>query len=363
MTHVSQLDSPTLIVFPDIVEKNISLAVEMAGGANRLRPHIKTHKNPNVIALMKGAGIMQYKCATIAEAEMLAMMNVPDVLLAFPVVGPKAGRLAALIREYPNTLFSCLVDHPHSADYLEDFFQKEVMALDVYLDLNLGMNRTGIAPGDEALELYRKLANFRSLHVLGLHAYDGHIRHPEITERERLCKAAFEPVNRLRDQIVSEKLPFEQIVAGGSPSFPIHAKNPEVQCSPGTFVYWDRGYQLACPEQGFEPAARLITHVVSNPAKGLWCLDLGHKSVAAENEISKRVYFPDLPGYEPVSQSEEHLVLQSPDPSNDQLKPGDVVYGIPWHICPTVALYEKVLCIKDDNVVDEWRTVARDREL
>ncbi|MCR6719923.1 MAG: hypothetical protein NVV59_06400 [Chitinophagaceae bacterium] len=134
-----------------------------------------------------------------------------------------------------------------------------------------------------------------------------------------------------------------------------------MECSPGTFVYWDRGYQLGCPEQPFEPAAFLLTRVISHPTENTWCLDLGHKSVAAESEISKRVYFPELEGYTPVSQSEEHLVLESRNNAS-ALQPGDVVTGVPWHICPTVALYERVICVENGNVSGEWQNWARDRK-
>src|ERR1700743_886670 len=98
--NIDQLDTPALVVFPERVRENIRLAVEMAGSPARLRPHVKTHKSPDTARLMLAAGIAQFKCATIAEAEMLAIAGAQDVLLAYQPIGPKAVRLVELIRKY-----------------------------------------------------------------------------------------------------------------------------------------------------------------------------------------------------------------------------------------------------------------------
>src|SRR5580692_5334007 len=103
--NIDELDTPALVVYPERVRQNIARAVGMVGDAGRLRPHVKTHKSPEVTQLMLDAGIQRFKCATIAEAEMLAVAGAPDVLLAYQPVGPKVGRLLQLIRQYPSTTF------------------------------------------------------------------------------------------------------------------------------------------------------------------------------------------------------------------------------------------------------------------
>lgn len=362
LTDADRIDSPALIVFPDIIKKNIQLAIQTVGGVNRLRPHVKTHKNPQVTRLMLDAGITKFKCATIAEAEMLAKAEAPDVLLAYPLMGPKTRRFIALAAAFPKTKFSCLIDDISTARHVEEQFGEAGLSIGVYLDLNIGMNRTGIEPGQKALDLYACLHQSKVLNLLGLHAYDGHIRHTDIGERKKICDAGFEAVYQLRDRITTAGMAIPNIIAGGSPTFPIHAERKDVECSPGTFVYWDRGYQLGCPEQRFEPAACLLTRVISHPSDTIWCLDLGHKSVAAESEITKRVYLPALTEYTPISQSEEHLVLTAPATMEKKIKPGDVVFGIPWHICPTVALYERVICVENGKITGEWPNWARNRK-
>jgi len=149
--NIKELDSPALVVFPERVKQNIQLAIDMIGDVNRLRPHIKTNKSPDVAKLMLKAGIAKFKCATIAEAEMLAQCNAPDVLLAYQPLGPKLNRFISLINKYPSTKFSCLTDNITAATEQALAFNAENITVPVYFDLNVGMNRTGIAPDEMRL--------------------------------------------------------------------------------------------------------------------------------------------------------------------------------------------------------------------
>jgi D-serine deaminase-like pyridoxal phosphate-dependent protein len=375
INNIDELDTPALVVYPDRVRENIRQAIAMVGDPARLRPHVKTHKSPDVTRLMLEVGITQFKCATIAEAEMLAMEGAPDVLLAYQPIGPKAARLAALIKKYPATKFSCLIDNVAAARAMAGIFAAAGLTVEVWLDINVGMDRTGIAPGAGAVELYRAAVELEGIEPVGLHAYDGHIRASDPVERARVCDAAFIPVLELRETIVQSASSSAgsgrgdkpggaglRIIAGGSPTFPVHAhRAPEIQCSPGTFVYWDKGYGDQFPDQPFVPAALVVTRVISLRGSNRFCLDLGHKSIGAENELGKRVGFLDAAGLKPVGQSEEHLVVEVEGAHGYQI--GDVLYGVPFHICPTVALYERAVVVGSGRVAGEWRNVARDRKL
>src|SRR5882757_6715583 len=169
--EMDRLDTPALVVYPPAIKKNIGLAVEMAGGPARLRPHVKTHKSPDVTRLLLEAGIHKFKCATIAEAEMLALCGAEDVLLAYQPVGPKLGRFVTLIRKYPATKFSCLIDDLTIAREMDTVFSEAGLNVPVYIDLNVGMNRTGILPGEAALHLYKQASKARGITPVGLHAY------------------------------------------------------------------------------------------------------------------------------------------------------------------------------------------------
>ena len=150
------------------------------------------------------------------------------------------------------------------------------------------------------------------------------------------------------------------IIAGGSPTFGIHAQRKEVECSPGTFVFWDWGYGSLFPEMPFVPAALVLTRMISRVDEETICLDLGHKSIASENPFP-RVHFLNAPEAVQVSQSEEHLVLKVA-PSHSY-SVGDLFYGIPHHVCPTCALYEKAWVVEEGQITDSWKVVARDRSL
>jgi D-threonine aldolase len=356
--NVDEFDSPALFIYPTRIQNNIRKLLEKTGGQN-IRPHVKTNKIAEVCKMMLASGINKFKAATIAEAEMLAIIHAPDVLLAYPPAGPKIKRLIGLIQKYPNTRFSCLADNAMHVKMLSFLFASANLTAEIYMDLNLGMNRTGILP-ENALKLYQEMTLLPAINMLGLHAYDGHIKDHDIKLRTEKCHLAFAPVLALRQEL--EKLAGHSLtlIAGGTPTCFIHAAAGDRQCSPGTFIFWDKGYAEQLSEQPFEWAALLICRVISIPAPGLICVDLGYKSVAAENP-QPRVYFLNAPQAIPAAHSEEHLVLQVPD--SGKFQPGDMLYGVPWHICPTVALYEKVYTVESNLVTGFWKVIARNREI
>ncbi|GAA4099270.1 D-TA family PLP-dependent enzyme [Mucilaginibacter panaciglaebae] len=359
ITDINELDTPALVVYPDRVKKNIATLVTAIDSTDRLRPHVKTHKCKEVTQLCMDAGIRKFKCATIAEAEMLARCKAPDVLLAYQPIGPKIKRLVALIKQYPDTKFSCLADNYEAASQIDQIALAGQVTLNVFIDLNVGMNRSGIAP-QEAFVLYGRCELLEAVKVSGLHVYDGHIHHNDLNIRKQQCDAAFKPVNELMAEFQASGIN-PVVIAGGSPTFPIHAKRKGVECSPGTFVYWDSGYGEAFDEQQFLPAALVVARVVSLPGETKICIDLGHKSIASENVLDKRVTFLNASQLKPISHSEEHLVLEAG--ANHHYKVGDVLYGVPHHICPTVALYERAITIQNNQISGEWLNIARDRKI
>lgn len=361
VSNIEELDSPALIVYPDRIKENIRLLTTMIDSVQRLRPHAKTHKTKEVALLMMEAGIQKFKCATIAEAEMLGLAGAPDVLLAYQPLGPKLQRFITLIKKYPGTHFSCLIDHAAAAHQQSQAFAANHLTVPVYIDLNVGQNRTGIAPGQPAIDLYETCMSLPGIQVAGFQAYDGHIHGKDLKTRTAATQAAYAPVEELQAALLKKGYPAPVIIAGGSPTFPVHALRPAVECSPGTFVFWDKGYSDECAEQPFHPAAVLVTRIISLPDATKLCLDLGHKSVASENELSRRVYFLNAPDLKPVGHSEEHLVVEA-GPGHSW-KIGDVLYGLPIHICPTVALYERLITIEDGKTSGEWKVIARDRKI
>lgn len=357
---MEEIVSPALIVYKDRVIENIRMLKTMVDSTDRLRPHAKTHKMQEVAKLLMDEGINKFKCATIAEAEMLAMSGATDVLIAYQLVDPQIARFIKLIEKHPNCRFSSLIDNYFSYEQLLGQAEQSEVKFEVYIDLNVGMDRTGIKPAD-AKELYLKCAQQGSIPLAGFHVYDGHIAEKELSKRKDICDQAFEPVEKLVQELV--ELGFHpKIVAGGSITFPIHKERENVDCSPGTFVFWDRGYQEVCAEQPFLPAALILTRVISNPSPNVYCLDLGYKAIASENLLNRRVYLLNREDAVIKGQSEEHLVIEV-DPLSKPLTIGKSLFALTYHICPSVALYDSATIIDDGQVIDNWEVLARKRRL
>lgn len=352
--NIATVDTPQVVVYAERVQHNIDAAIRMVGDVRRLRPHVKTNKTAEVAQMMLDAGITRFKCATIEEAEMLAGLGAPDVLLAYQPVGPKIDRFFSLIQQYPSVQFSCLTDHADAASAMAAFFTQRGQRVSVFIDLNVGMNRTGITP-DQAPALVSRLQTLQGIHLRGLHAYDGHLRDPDLQARKEKCDAGFSKVKALKVALDAAYGLDLLLVAGGSPSFPIHAGREGVECSPGTFVFWDKGYSDICPEQPFLPSAVVVSRVISLPAPGTMCLDMGHKSIAAENEISRRAWFINEPEASLLGQSEEHGLVQTAVPH----KPGDILYVMPYHVCPTINLYSSIVVVKDGMATGRWKVAAK----
>ena len=357
LSNVAEIDSPALLIYTDRVEENIRRMITIAGSAQQLCPHVKTHKLAELVRMQMALGITKFKCATIAEAEMVADCGAPDVVLAYQPVGPKVQRFIQLIKKFPSTNFTTIADDETAIRALSTAAVQAGVKIKVLLDIDCGMHRCGAA-GSKVVELYRLIASLPGLVAQGLHAYDGHIDDKDIAIRTAKCDEAFAAVTTLCREL--SDLPAPRIVAGGTPTFPIHARRPEVECSPGTCVLWDAEYEISCPDLGFQHAALVLTRVVSKPGSNRLCLDLGHKAIAAEKP-HPRVQFLNLPDAQSIAHSEEHLVIETPRASEFQV--GDVLYGIPRHVCPTVALHAEAVVVRNGVAAERWKIAARDRKL
>jgi len=348
--------TPAVLVYPDRIEKNIRRMIALAGDARRLRPHVKTHKIAEVIGLQVQLGITRYKCATLSEVEMVAANGGKDVLLAYPLLGPAIQKFLQVTELYPETRFAVTVDSMTACQLLSDQARIQGKTLNLFVDLDNGMHRTGIAPG-KASGLIDSIVKDSYLEFAGLHIYDGHIHDLDLEERKVHCDADFEPVLSLVTQLEGKGILVEELACGGTPTFPIHARHPSRTLCPGTPVLWDAGYREAFPDLEFLPAAVIAGRVISKPDNQL-CLDLGYKSMASEM-AHPRLQFLNLDHKVVLNHSEEHLVL-STDNSSEALV-GDLVYALPTHVCPTMALQEQVYVVREQLVVDVWKVIARKR--
>ncbi len=355
--------SPRVLVFPDRVRRNIRSAIKSVGGAQRLRPHVKTHKSRDVARLHLDEGISKFKCSTLSEAVMLADAGASDVLIAYQLVGPNQAMLCDLIRRFPDTRFACLADNAGTVTALEREGQKAGVQIAVYIDLDIGMHRTGILPGDDAVELYRRIARSNVLTAGGLHAYDGHIRDPDLSQRRERAAEARLGATRMRDRLLAEGVPVPELVVGGTPTFPCHAEALEdgMSASPGTYPYFDWGYATNFPDLPFVGAAVLLSRVISVPAPGRFTVDVGSKAIAAD-PVQPRGTILNLPEAEAGPQSEEHWVFTVSQDKTPEV--GEVMYIWPRHICPTIEHYNHVAVVSEDGrITDHWEVTARGRDV
>ena len=357
LTNPEHIPSPGLLIDPDRVSRNIDRMISAVGtdGIDRLRPHVKSHKMIEVMRLQMDRGINKFKAATIAELEMVAEAGAKDVLMAYQPVGPNIKRLAGLIDRFPETSFAAVTDNMASAQAIADQLGDGRNPFRLFIDIDCGMHRTGIAIGKEMNSLRQWIEAQQGVVFSGLHAYDGHLHQPSLETRKKEVGAI---KTALENYTAANPVP--EVIVSGSPTFALWASATGWQCSPGTTLLWDIGYARSFPELEFEIAACLLTRVISKPGDTSICIDLGHKAVAAENPLERRVFLQGIADATALSQSEEHLVLKTSQ--SGQLFPGNTILGFPRHICPTVALHAGATVIHNGTATGEyWRVSARDR--
>ena len=366
MLHPDCLDaieSPGLLVFHAMLEFNLNEMLRIAGSADRLRPHCKTHKIKQIVQRQLELGITRHKCATLREAEMLAEAGVADILIAYQLVGPNIAKLARLIDRFPQAKFATLVDHPQALRVLSDSMEQSGKCVGAFMDVDSGMHRTGIQPDESGIELYEMICTSPGIEPRGLHWYDGHHRESDLALRTGQVDAAWQPFERLRNQLLLQGLPIPSVVAAGTGSFPVLAERaePGLELSPGTVTYFDTGYQKVFPDLGFQPALGILTRVVSCNRSGFLTLDVGHKSCAADPPAGSRLAFPDLPDAREITHTEEHLVIATDRAKDYEI--GDSLVALPTHVCPTSALHDMAHVIQDGRPIDQWPIAARGRQL
>jgi D-serine deaminase-like pyridoxal phosphate-dependent protein len=362
-----QLITPCLLVYPQRIRSNVQAMIDLSGDVASLRPHVKTHKTAEIVALQQAMGISKFKCATLREAEMLGECQAEDVLIAYPQVGPAIQMLVKLVRSYPRTRFSTVVDNMQAAQALERELVSEEMSMDVFMDIDNGMHRTGIPAGEAAEQLYAYVCNSERLDAAGLHVYDGQNHQPSREERQAAVEELMQPIREMVGRLSKSGHAVRKLVCGGTPTFPVFVDYNKQQIdaafeySPGTCVLSDYNYGKDYPDiSGIRHAAILMTRVISKqPGENRFTLDLGNKAVAADPPAGKRCHLLSLPGAREMKQNEEHLIVECDDASDVHV--GDVHYVIPAHICPTVALHRYLQVVENGRLVDTWEVVARDR--
>jgi D-serine deaminase-like pyridoxal phosphate-dependent protein len=360
LVNTGDLISPALIYYRDIILGNTKRIIEMAGCADRLWPHVKSHKAEEMVRLQIELGITRFKCATIAEVEMTAAAGAKHIILAYPLVGPNISRYLRLAGAYPDTVFYAVGDDYDQLAALSSGALKMARCFKTLIDVDMGMHRTGVSL--EGLEsLYERAALLKGLSLSGLHCYDGHLHDRDFSLRKAAVEEADRKVLAIRDSLIRKGLDCGLLVFGGTPTFPCRAGTGGIFLSPGTAFIGDWGYYSNLPDLAFTPGAALLTRVVSHPERNTFTLDLGYKGIAADPS-GPRGIIAGMEDAKPLFQSEEHWVFSVP--AGREVPPvGGHYYVIPTHICPTSALYPEILVAREGRITETWQVSARNRRL
>lgn len=351
------LVSPQLVYYPAIIRQNIRDMIAVAGGAERLWPHIKTHKMAEVVKLQIQAGITRFKCATIAEAEMAAKAGALHLVLAYPLVGPNIARFAALQKAFPEVEFFAIGDNTDQIRKLG-----EACSAQVLMDIDMGQHRTGV-PLDKAQAMYEEWAALPGIAMRGMHCYDGHRHEASRAVRDTETAPVDKAIEELKAALLAKGLCCDTLIMGGTPSFPCHAEMTGEFLSPGTCVIQDAGYRASYPDLSFTPGAAVLTRVVSRPSNDTFTLDMGTKAVASD-PAPERAVIVGMEYAKTVLQNEEHWVLRVPEEHIGDIPPiGAELFAIPTHVCPTSALYPAVPAVENGQITGWWTVAARDRKL
>ena len=352
---LSELDTPVLLVNLRAMERNIRRMADLAGRTGHyVRPHVKAHKTPIVARKQLDAGANGVTCSKLGEAEAMVDGGIDHILVSTELVGrPKLRRLTSLAR---HAHVIVVVDAADPATALSTHAQEAHVELGVLVDVNVGQNRTGVEPGNPAVDLARYVAGLPNLRFEGLQGYEGNLQHiVNETEREQRCREAMTKLVATRNAIERSGLPVRIVSTGGTGTAAIAATYDQVtEIQPGSYIFMDSDYGRV---EGlpYESALTVLTTVISRPRPGVAIVDAGLKAVSTDAGIPRT---KALPGVEYKPHGDEHGRLEA---LTDEPLPdlGQVVELIPSHCDTTVNLYESFTVIEEDQVQAVWPIAAR----
>jgi D-serine deaminase-like pyridoxal phosphate-dependent protein len=353
--------TPALAIYPRLVDANIEATLRSVGGdASRWRPHIKTAKLAFIMRRLAKRGVVNFKCSTTLELAVACESGARDVLVAFPMVGAAARRLHEIAAEYSNVRVSVLVENEQQAAHWRG------SQIGMFIDVNPGMDRTGIDQGriDDIIRLARVVGD----QYRGLHYYDGHMHAQDFEERRAAAWRGYDQLLEVAHALDNAQIETPEVITSGTPAFPAALAYPGFsgrrfvhRVSPGTVVYSDfTSIGQLPPECGYQPAALVISTVVSHPTGRIATCDAGHKSVSADAGVPTCMVIGH-PEWTPLKPSEEHLPVRAAAGAALPVI-GESLYLAPRHVCPTVNNFDEALIIEDGRIVGLERVTARGHE-
>jgi len=356
--------TPALLVYPEILASNISRTLDLLeGDADRWRVHVKTAKLDYTLRMLMERGVRNFKCATTLELLLACQGGAADVLLAYPVVGANARRVREIADSFPNVRISVLAENE------EQVRQWRGGPISVFLDINPGMNRTGVEQNrsDEIARLVHAVRDAK-LVFRGLHYYDGHYGGLEEPARTAAAHAGYDRLLEIVNEIERSGANVAEVITAGTPTFPcslsyggFRVKSFIHRLSPGTVVYNDATSLAQLPaELGYRPAVLMMTRVVSRPRADMISCDAGHKAESADAGVPTCLVLGHAE-LSPLSPSEEHLPMSIAEGAAAP-NVGEILYLLPRHICPTVNNFDFAVIARNGQIESVEKVSARGRE-
>jgi len=345
----TELDTPTLCIDVDLMERNLArMASFFASRPAKLRPHIKTHKSVAIAHRQLAAGAIGITCAKLGEAEAMAGGRVDDILIANQIIGKN--KMSRLMELASKCSVKVAVDSAENIAALEQAARSRGMRLSILVEVDIGMGRCGVQPGEPALRLAQQVVNSRFLSFDGLMGYEGHtVMIPDRGERKRQTESSLSLLLETKSQIELRGIPVGIVSSGGTGTYDITGIYPGVtEVQAGSYVTMDTQYRDIVGVD-FECALFVLAQVISLPGPGRAVIDAGLKTMTRDFGLPI-VAHPD--GWRLISLSEEHAVLQHE--GGPHLRMGQQVEIWPNHGCTTVNLHDQFVALRDDMVEDVW---------
>ena len=354
---VAAIETPALVVELGAFERNLDRMADATRGI-RLRPHAKSHKCATIARAQLARGAVGICCQKTDEAAAFVDAGVRDIVVTNEVVAPaKLARLAALAR---RATIGVLVDAPAAVAALSEAASRAGAHIDAYVEIDVGAQRCGVAPGAPAVALAKSIAAAPGLRFRGLQAYHGaaqHLREPE-ARREAIERAAAD-ARRTREAILAADIACDIVTGAGTGTWQ-HERDSGVydELQPGSYVFMDADYGrnvAGASELRFEQSLYVLAGVMSVPAPGRAIVDAGLKAFAFDSGLPLA---HAQAGVEYAKASDEHGVLRvAPDAA--PVAPGERIWLVPGHCDPTVNLYDFIVAVRDGVVEDVWPIEAR----
>jgi D-serine deaminase-like pyridoxal phosphate-dependent protein len=350
---LSEIPTPALIVDIATMERNIRRMSEyFASRSCKLRPHFKAHKTPEIARRQLAAGSCTgITCATVDEAEVAATIST-NILIANEIVdADKCRRVASLAR---HVAVMVALDSVTGLEQMSAAAAAAKVTIDALVDLNVGQNRCGVKPGDEAVALGRQVVGRRGIRLRGVMGYEGHaVGIHDRAERERAVRSSMDQLASTARAFAAAGLPADIVSGGGTGSYDISSDVEGItEIQAGSYALMDSDY--GCLRMPFEQALFVLGTVVSRPVPERCVIDAGHKACTKDhgNPLVK-----DMKDATVLALNDEHSIISIP--ASSTVKVGDRLALIPSHIDPTMNLHDVVYALEGERVVEKWPIEAR----